>query len=413
MRPVFYNFWVIILIASAALAETTYQDFELPPHDYFKRIPTDRFTKMKTALEAGQIKLDSSGEKEFLASFLQSLNVPVSSQMLVFSTTSLQLSLISPSNPRALYFSEDIYVGFIPGGRIEIVSIDSDLGAVFYIFEIPQNREPIRIERSTRCMNCHAGEETGHVPGLVIKSVVPGLTGGSLVAYRINQSGHTIPLQERLGGWYVTGLDAVTNHWGNSLGQFNAGNLVKIRNNPGERFRFSKYLTSTSDILPHLIHEHQVGFVNRVVEATYRTRTLLHNSSGELSTVEKQELDQQANIIVRYLLFADESSLPAGGIEGDPIYKREFQLNRRAVSGVALKDLDLKTRLFKHRCSYMIYSAAFKGLPKAMKERVYKKLGEALSLTRAEADYKHLGHDEKQTIRQILKGTLEDLPEKW
>ena len=31
--------------------------------------------------------------------------------MLVFSTTSLQLSLISPSNPRALYFGEDMYLG--------------------------------------------------------------------------------------------------------------------------------------------------------------------------------------------------------------------------------------------------------------------------------------------------------------
>ena len=413
MTRMLYKILMLLMIAPSALAETSYQDFEMPPHDYFKRTPTDRFTQMKAALESGQLKLDLSGEKEFLASFLQAMDVPASSQMLVFSTTSLQLSLINPSNPRALYFSEDIYVGYIPGGRIEIVSLDPELGAIFYIFDIPQNREPVRVERSTRCMNCHAGEETGHVPGLVVKSVLPGLTGGSLVAYRINKSGHTIPLEERLGGWYVTGLDGVTNHWGNSLGQFNAGNLVKIRNNPGERFRFARYLTSTSDILAHLIHEHQVGFVNRVIEATYRTRTVLQVNSGKLSAAQDQELNQQANEIVRYLLFVDESALPAGGIEGDPIFKGEFQSNRRAVNGAALKDLELKTRLFKHRCSYMIYSTVFSGLPKVMKDRVYRKLGDALSVATEEAEYKFLGPEEKQLIREVLRGTLKDLPENW
>lgn len=115
MTRMLYKILMLLMIAPSALAETSYQDFEMPPHDYFKRTPTDRFTQMKAALESGQLKLDLSGEKEFLASFLQAMDVPASSQMLVFSTTSLQLSLINPSNPRALYFSEDIYVGAYPG----------------------------------------------------------------------------------------------------------------------------------------------------------------------------------------------------------------------------------------------------------------------------------------------------------
>src|SRR5204862_3933954 len=133
------------------------------------------------------------------------LDVPVSSQTLVFSTTSLQLSLISPSNPRAIFFSEDIYVGYIPGGRIEVLSLDPELGAIFYIFDIPREPGPIRYERSNRCLNCHATDDTGYVPGLVIRSVAPAANGASLDSFRRLQSGHGIPFAERFGGWQVTG----------------------------------------------------------------------------------------------------------------------------------------------------------------------------------------------------------------
>src|SRR5687767_11651577 len=176
-----------------ASTPASYRDFDAPPHNYQQRTPTDRFTKLKSAFESGVIALDRSSEKAFVLSVLKTLEIPVSSQMLVFSTTSLQLSLISPSNPRAIYFNEDVYLGYVPGGRIEIVSLDPELGGIFYIFDIPKDARPLRIERSERCMNCHAGEETGHVPGLTIKSVIPGPSGGSLTAYRIDQTGHSIP----------------------------------------------------------------------------------------------------------------------------------------------------------------------------------------------------------------------------
>ncbi|MEI9892352.1 MAG: hypothetical protein WDN28_00075 [Chthoniobacter sp.] len=94
-------------------------------------------------MEAGRVLLDGSGEKPFLLSLLRALDVPATSQMLVFSTTSLQLRLITPANPRALFFNEDVYVGYIPGGRIEIVSIDPALGGIYYIFDIPRGAEQI------------------------------------------------------------------------------------------------------------------------------------------------------------------------------------------------------------------------------------------------------------------------------
>ena len=113
--------------------------------------------------------------------------------------------MISPSNPRALYFNEDIYVGYIPRGRIEIVSLDPELGGIFYIADIPTETRPFRAERSERCMNCHVSDDTRYVPGLVIRSVIPGPGGGSLTAYRRAESGHSIPFDQRFGGWHVTG----------------------------------------------------------------------------------------------------------------------------------------------------------------------------------------------------------------
>ncbi|MDB6032145.1 MAG: hypothetical protein JWM16_2483, partial [Verrucomicrobiales bacterium] len=137
-----------------------------PPHNYWKHPIEDRFTQMKADLESGRLELDRKTEKGFVMSLLKALDVPVNSQMLVFSTTSLQLSLISPSNPRALYFNDDVYVGWVPGGRVEIVSIDPAVGGIFYIFNIPKSeQDSLRIERSERCMNCHAGSDSRNVPG--------------------------------------------------------------------------------------------------------------------------------------------------------------------------------------------------------------------------------------------------------
>ena len=383
----------LCLACAFGAGASDYTNFEGPPHNYFTSTPQDRFTRAMAKI-ADDPRLDRSTEKSFLISLLKILEVPVSSQTLVFSTTSLQLRFISPANPRAVYFNEDIYIGYIPGGRIEAVGIDPALGAIFYIFDIPKNKaEPIKLERSDRCMNCHAAEETGFIPGLVVKSVVPGPSGGTLDSFRQTLTGHTIPLQDRFGGWHVTGLANFTNHWGNLTGRFVDGVIQRTPNLPGQRFDFSKYPANTSDILAHLIHEHQVGFVNRAIEAGYRVRT------------KSSETAEQARKLVRYILFADEAKLPSGGIEGDPTYKKDFLVTRKTNrAGEALKDLDLATRLFKHRCSYMIYSPAFQGLPVPLKTRVSELLKQALS--DGDKEFAYIPAPEKKTIRRILDETF-------
>lgn len=394
-----------VLAISLLSAQPAFDAIYDPPHSYNARQPTDKFTRLLDDLNSGKIPLDRTTEKAFLLNLLKMLDIPVASQTLVFSTTSLQLSLISASNPRAIYFNEEIYVGYIPGGKIEIVALDPALGAIFYLMDIPRGDAPMNIERTKRCMNCHAGDETGHVPGLVIKSVIPGPNSGSLDAYRINQSGHGIPFHERFGGWYVTGEHGITNHLGNLTGKLAAGQMTFIPNPPGQRFRADKYPIATSDILPHLLHEHQMGFVNRVVEATYRARTIAFVSDGKLNATQSRELDEQARILTRYILFADEVTLPLGGVTGDADYRKAFQQNRRAtVDGRSLKDFDLRTRLFQHRCSYMIYSPVFEGLPALVKQRVFARLNDALSGKATEFAY--LPATERQAIREILQATV-------
>lgn len=403
---------VLLGLATAAAAlhaeEPLYQQFRDAPHAYFERRPTDAFTRFAARLESGEQALPrgGGGEREFLEALLRALDIPASSQLLLFSTTSLQLSRISPSTPRALYFNDEVYLGYVQGGRIEIAALDPDLGVVFHIFDLPRGSEPLRVERATRCMNCHAGDETGFIPGLLSKSVAPGAGGGSLDSFRRGITGHGTPWAERFGGWHVTGAGSFTNHWGNALGQFVDGELRRIALPPGERFRFETYPVATSDLLAHALHEHQVGFVNRAVEALYRTRAALHLGGGNVPESSRAELDAAARELVRYLLFADETPLPAGGIEGDPAFKQAFAQGRRAVGGLALRDLDLRTRLLKHRCSYMVHSSLFEALPPPMKSRVLTGLRAALDPRAPSEDGRHLPAPERAVILGILEGTL-------
>src|SRR5690606_31038391 len=124
---------------------------------------------------------------------------------------------------------------------------------------------------------------------------------------------------------------------------------------PGERFDWSLFPVDTSDLLAHLLHEHQAGFVNRVVQAHYRVRTILKNGKGRILDEDRAEIDEQVEMLTRYLLFAGEAPLSGGGFPGDDSLKEEFLVTARlSREGDSLKDLDLKTRMFRNRCSYMI-----------------------------------------------------------
>mgnify|MGYP001627929303 CR=1 FL=1 len=390
-------------------------NLEAPEHDYWNRELNDPFTQLKDDLENGRLPLDFRSEKAYVVSLLEALDIPVTSQMLLFSTTSLQLRMISPRNPRALYFNEDLYVGWVPGGKIEIVSMDPEIGGIFYIFDILLDGKPPVAERSERCMNCHADDDTRQVPGIVIRSVVPGPTGGSLDSFRREDTGHHIPFSDRFGGWHLTGAETVKKHWGNLTGRLNQGEMLTTPLNPGDRFNWETYPVQTSDILPQLLHEHQAGFSNRILEAGYRARHYLHEGGGRLSNrVHIDLLKEQADQVVKYLLFADEAEFPRDGIPGDPAYAADFAKKRMADSkGRSLRDFNLRDRIFEYRCSYMIYSDLFQSLPPVFKNHIYRRLGEALDPQTGGREFAHLSRAERTAIREILRETLTDLPEGW
>jgi hypothetical protein len=400
---------IIGLIGTARAAEWE-PDLDSEPHRYFQRTAADRFSRRIPELAAGRLPLDRSSERAFLKSLLRALDIPESSQLLVFSNTSLQLSLINPDNPRALYFSDDLYLGYVPGGKIEVATIDAELGAVFYIFDIPRSDSRVVVERARRCMNCHANEDTLKIPGLSVKSVAPGPGGGSLDTFHPGQSGHTQPLAERFGGWYVTGTGGFDGHWGNRMGRLYQGELSATPLEPGTRFSFERYPVATSDLLAHLLHEHQVGGVNRLIRAQYRFRELRHRNGGSVPQALPPDLETELADLLSYLLFAQEAPLPASGIPGNPAFREGFARNRKAVDGHSLKDLDLQTRLLRFRCSYLIHTPLFEGLDADLRRRILRDLDHALSPGKRNAASRHLSDSEAAVIRTILRATVPGFP---
>lgn len=404
-----------LLGAAAMAAEPAYRvmDFRAPPHNYNEHQPKDRFADLLKKIEKGEFQPDTSSDHAMLRSLLQALKIPVSSQLLLFSASSLQSEIINMRNPRALFFNEDTYVGFVPGGVLEVASADPEVGPVFYVFDRMQPGGPFpRVQRGTKCFNCHGGTATKRLPGLIAESLLVSQAGSSLETYRRDEQGHQIPLENRFGGWHLTGKHHISGHKANVIGFTRNGKSEKMDVVPGQTWDTAKHLLPTSDILPHLVHEHQIGFENRLVRGIYIVRQLKHDRKGMLGNAEQEEIDEWAQDFARYVLFADEAKFPREGIEGDPAYVRDF-LEGRVTSkrGLSLKDLDLKTRLFKHRCSFMLYTDTWEHAPKEIKDRVYYRMAEALR--DAQPSMPHLAAEERRVIREILKQTLRDLPAWW
>lgn len=417
MRPRIQIFLWLSCLSATIAAETSEPrviDFRSAPHNYLDWKPRDRFAELKDRIQQGEVKIDTSSDKAFLQSMLDALSIPASSQIMVFSASSLQSEIINPRNPRALYFNEDTYVGWVPGGLIEIIAADPEMGPMFYVYDRLRPGGPVPgVQRSTKCMNCHAGNATRRLPGLIAESLLVSRAGSSLETFRRDVQGHQIPLETRFGGWHLTGQHNLSNHRANVMGIPNAGKNEIVPVEPGQYSDLSLHLLPTSDILPHLIHEHQIGFENRLVYAIYTLRQLKHENKGLMAASAKAEIEERAEEMARYITFAEEAKLPAKGITGDAAYAADFLRDRRLTkSGLSLKDLDLKTRIFKHRCSYMLYTDTWKEAPRELKDRVYYHM--ALYLRdQPDAQHSHIPATERLAIRSILKETMNDLPSWW
>jgi hypothetical protein len=365
---------------------------------------------LQQRLDKGQARLEWEPKYGYLLSVLRELSVPASSQVLVFSKTSLQARRISPATPRAIYFNDDVYVGWVQNGEVmEISAADSELGGVFFSLRQQKSDKP-RFERGDQCLQCHASAMTTGVPGHLVRSVYTDPEGYPVTTTNSFVTDHRSPFSERWGGWYVSGTYGAMRHMGNVLSKDvkrpeaidrEAGaNLTDL----SKLFDVKPYLTPHSDVAALMVLEHQTKVHNVIVRAGFEARAalqldaemkkLLGESGAALGENTRKRIARAADILSRYLLFADEFPLTSP-VRGASPFAAEFAARGpKDAKGRSLRDLDLNTRLFKYPLSYLIYSDAFAALPAELRAATWKRIGAALAAAG------------RQDIREILDATF-------
>lgn len=380
---------------------------------YSKAEPESAIAQLQKRLDAGELQLEFHPEFGYLPSLLKALEVPVSSQMLVFSKTSLQRERISPKNPRAIYFSDDVYLGWIPGAPlIEISTADPQMGGVFYTLEQSKVARP-KFRRNDQCLECHASSKSMGVPGHLVRSFATDDDGVVDLSTGTSQVNHRTPFADRWGGWYVTGTHGDQSHRGNLIGkeaferQEREPNFGGNCTNLAPYFKIEKFAAPHSDVVALMVLEHQTHMHNFIARLNFDARMMLktYGHANYLRSI--------IDGFVRYLLFADEAPLTAP-VKGTSAFQKEFEaLGIKDRKGRSLRQFDLTTRMFKYPCSYLIYSEAFDALPSEAKEKVYKKLFAVLTGEENSEAYAALSSESRKAILEILRETKRDLPDYW
>tara|TARA_R110002111_G_scaffold256979_3_gene324705 strand:+ start:29412 stop:30746 length:1335 start_codon:yes stop_codon:yes gene_type:complete len=406
--------------------------FEEAPINYNKAEPENLISRFQKKLDQGQVKLEYDRDKGtgYLASVLKSLEIPVSSQMLVFSKTSLQVKHIDPQSPRALYFNDDLYVGFVQGGaELEVSASDPKLGAIFYTLTQTQSSKPAFVQRTFECTQCHASSMTQGVPGHIMRSVYPGPDGMPVFREGTYRSDQSSPFPERWGGWYVSGTHGKMRHMGNLIFRKgdSSGNLNRERGANAvdleQWFDTGAYLGPHSDIVSLMVLEHQVKMHNLITRAQFEGRIterdaevmnkMLERDASFQSDSTKRRFESSANRLVDYMLFTDELVLE-DQIRGASSFEKDFPLSGpRDRRGRSLRDFNLEQRLFKYPCSYLIYSESFDALPRPILDFVYQRLWDILSGKDDSKQYAHLSAEDRRAILEILIETKSGLPDYW
>lgn len=368
-------------------------------HPAIKYLTADTDTvvdRLNKKLQDGSAKLVFDEKSGYLKSVLDLLNVPVESQVMVYTQTSLQAQHIKMDNPRAIYFNDAVAIAYIRGaGFVEIVAQDPKMGSVFYlVHQVPVAQANFGRE-SSQCLRCHLSWDTLGVPGMSVlttfprKSVNDYANGGFVDHYK--------PIAERWGGWYVTGKQVPARHMGNFplIISKPMATPPPARESLVGQFNLDGYLTPYSDVVALMVLEHQAHFANLVTRVNYETRL------GEESRIA-----EAADALAEYMLFVEEAKIPSPIVGSSGFTEKFSSLGPKDSQGRSLHELDLKTRLLKFPLSYMIYSPAFKGLADAPKQLVMRHIDRVLSGEIAGEKYAYLTPEIRAAIREILKETL-------
>jgi hypothetical protein len=406
--------------------------YEQEPIRYSASSPGDAVAELQKRLNNGLgLPLDPSLGR--LPALLKELTIPTSSQTLVFSKTSLQRDKISPRTPRAIYFNDDVYIGYCHDGQvIEIAATDPKLGMNFYTLDQRGQAGRPRITRQTdNCLQCHDSSMTRNVPGLMIRSVYSDERGLPILRAGTHLTTHESPLKERWGGWYVTGQHGQQTHMGNMLWEEGDDdepqpaiqdpclNIADV----SDRFDASAYPSPHSDIVALMVLEHQVQMHNLITRANFQTRLALRDEkamnealgrpAGERLDSTFSRIKSAADPLIKYMLFDKESPLTAP-IAGSTTFAKDFAARGPFDSqGRSLRQFDLENRLFRYPCSYLIYSDAYQELPREAKDYIDRRLYEILTGKDASPDFAHLSKPDRESILHILRETRKDLPDYW
>lgn len=417
-----------MLCALASLPAAAQDRFEQSPINYSTAPGDNPVLRLQDALKTNPALLTHEDNFGYLRSVLKALDVPESSQVLVFSKTSLQARRIAPSTPRAIYFNDDVYIGAVPDGEVvEISAADPKLGAAFYTVPQNPNDHLAVIRQHDNCLQCHGGSLTGGYPGHAMRSVFTDVYGYPMTAAGSYQTTQNSAFPERWGGWYVTGTHGAQRHMGNSLAEegpvpyeprldreAGANQLTLPR-----RVDPARYLTPHSDLVALLVLAHQVQAHNLMTQVSFETQyalkdqavldELLKTPEGELRESTRRRIESVVSKLVECLLFTREAPLTEV-VAGTSTFAADFAVRGpRDPQGRSLREFDLRTRLFKYPLSYLIYSPQFEGLPPVAKDLIYRRLWDALQDTVPGP----LPAETRRATREILAATKPGLPDYW
>jgi hypothetical protein len=329
-----------------------------------------------------------------------------------------------------LYFNDEAYMGWVQGGDvIELSAVDPQLGAVFYTLS-QKSADSTKVLRQThQCLQCHASSMTESVPGHLVRSVYPDSTGFPILAAGTFRISHESPFRQRWGGWYVTGTHGRQTHLGNivfedenavdDVQRSDGANVKELR----DRIDVSRYLSPHSDMVALMVLEHQTKMHNLITRANFATRRalfdeeimnrMLERPPGHRSESTLRRISNVCDEMLSYMLLVEEAPL-VEEIAGTSSFASDFaSAGLRDARGRSLRDLDLRGRLFKYPCSYLIYSSAFDGLPKPAKDYVYRRLWEVLTGQDRSDAFARLKPVDRTAIYEILSQTKPGLPEYW
>jgi hypothetical protein len=425
-------FSLLALLVAGALAVAGISSDILPLDDdaiqYTKAPVNDVVHQLQQRMDKGEVSLKYDGPMGYLRSTLDALDISTTSQILVFSKTSFQAPLIGPRLPRALYFNDNVAVGYVRSGDVlEIAALDPQQGVQFYTVK-QDPAEPPKFERRDTCLQCHQAATLG-IPGLMVRSVFPDKDGMPIMRAGGFITDHRSPLRERWGGWYVTGNTGKQQHMGNQLMPGSTGDIPTPT--PGSQnvtdlkpfIDTGAYLTPHSDVVALMTLEHETQMVNLMIRASWETRiAMVQNDAinkafgdpiGQVRESTAHRIAAAVDDLVDYLFFGEETVL-TDQIKGDSGFTEAFEKEGpRDSKGRSLRDYDLKTRMFRYPCSFMVYSKTFDGMPPALKERVYKKMWDVLTLRDNSPKFKHLSPEDRKAILEILLQTKDNLPDYW